>query len=268
MTRRHVIATSGVGMASILAVLVLLQFLAGSSRNSFSAAPDPALAAIAAPVAAIPALQAGAGRTQVGGISRSNSDVAKQRSGHLQRSGTESLPEADASNGRHGYGWTPSVNPKTNATVKSASDKLTEASAKHKQSYFSARSFDRSAYNENPTTYLEEFDPMRVFHPAQPGEGVPVLKRKSLKRSSLKQGESIRLQVKAPANAPVTFTSFDGGLFDNLLNSISVQADETGVGQANFFASPGTIASVRVVAASPLATGVVDYQINVESPAR
>ena len=66
---------------------------------------------------------------------------------------------------------------------------------------------------------------------------------------------------------PVTFTSFDLGVFDkSQLTTVTVQADGRGVAEAVFTAPPGTVDDVRIMAASPVTTGQVRFVVNVQWP--
>ncbi|MFO0755759.1 MAG: hypothetical protein U0359_04680 [Byssovorax sp.] len=71
-------------------------------------------------------------------------------------------------------------------------------------------------------------------------------------------------EAAAPAaRAPVTFTSFDMGAFDNGLASMTVQADAAGAASVAFTATRGTIDSVHVLAGSPMAVGQVQFLVQV-----
>ena len=126
--------------------------------------------------------------------------------------------------------------------------------------------FDLAAYKRDPAAYLEIHEPARVWQTAQPGDGVPVLKPVTAQRHRLKHGESVRLQVKTAPEMPVTFTSFDLGLFANGLTSISVSADAKGVAEAEFYGSSGTMGEVNVLAGSPAAAEHVRFVVFVQPP--
>ncbi len=79
----------------------------------------------------------------------------------------------------------------------------------------------------------------------------------------LRAGESVRLRVKTEPGMPATFTSFDLGTFDNGLSSITVAADELGIAQASFHASPGKKGEINILAASPAATERVKFNVYV-----
>lgn len=115
--------------------------------------------------------------------------------------------------------------------------------------------------------YLVTPDFGRVFAPAQPGPGVPRIRRASPRFVPVLQGESASLKVSAPAGSPVSFTSFDLGRFrESQLTTITVEADEQGVAEATFEATPGTISDVNIMAAGPTTSGQVRFVVNISLP--
>jgi hypothetical protein len=126
--------------------------------------------------------------------------------------------------------------------------------------------FDLAAYQADPNAYLNEIAPARVFQAAQPGPKVPQLQPVGGTHHQVKQGDSATLQVRALPGAPVTFTSFDMGEFENRLTSITVKASEEGVAQAKLKGTPGTYNWVNILAASPLSSGQVKFAVFVELP--
>lgn len=126
--------------------------------------------------------------------------------------------------------------------------------------------FDKAAFDRDSTEYLRVVEPGRVFQPAQPGDDVPVLARVSPGYVEINQGESVILQVRAVAGAPVTFTSFDAGAFSNKLGSLTVLADAEGTAQAEFFGTRGTANEVNILSASPLTSGQVPFTVYVAAP--
>ena len=133
------------------------------------------------------------------------------------------------------------------------------------------RSFDEKAFKANPEQYANEYakivEPGRVFAPAQPAEGTKALRSVGGRIQRVQQGESVRLAVAALPNAPVTFTSFGMGQFENLLSSTTVVADAEGKAQATFTATSGTKNEVKVLAASPVLTEQVAFTVAVRLPA-
>lgn len=130
--------------------------------------------------------------------------------------------------------------------------------------------FDAKAYESDPKyakAYLEEPAPGRVFQTAQPGPGVPILRPVGGRFHMVLQGEEAVLKVRAPAGSPVTFTSFDAGIFqESKLPSITVAADKTGIAKATFLATPGTINDCNILAGGALASGQVKFVVNISLP--
>ena len=128
------------------------------------------------------------------------------------------------------------------------------------------RPFDRKAYQRAPEAYCRRVEPGRVFQSAQPGPGVVRLRSVGRTTYRVVQGEVVRLRVRAVPGAPVTFTSFDLGAFQNELPSITVRADGKGVAEARFRGTPGTYNRVDILAASPMTSGRVRFCVFVELP--
>jgi hypothetical protein len=95
---------------------------------------------------------------------------------------------------------------------------------------------------------------------------VPKLKAKSPLYSEIRQGEAVTLRVQSTPNAAVNLTSFDLGSFENKLTAISVQANEVGLAEVKFFGTPGTLNEVKILAGSPMASGTVQFVVNVKAP--
>ena len=168
---------------------------------------------------------------------------------------------------RLNYGQTPILtvdeNPAVANIVKVHSSDDPKAIAMASFLFTDIPAFDAQEYDSDPTAYLTEVVPSRVWQAAQPGEGVPRLERTTSYTQTIVQGESVRLRVKAVASAPVTFTSFDLGQFQNQLGSVTVAADNLGIATAEFTGSPGTINDVRIIAGSPLASGNQEFVVTV-----
>lgn len=130
------------------------------------------------------------------------------------------------------------------------------------------KAFDRDSFLANPDAYLVQHVPGRVWQTAQPGPGIPVLERIGPPKQVMKFGEAIRLKVKTEPGMPVTFTSFDIGTFDNGLASITVAADDKGFAEANFNSSSGKVGEVNLLAASPVATEQVKFDVYVAPPSK
>jgi len=81
----------------------------------------------------------------------------------------------------------------------------------------------------------------------------------------------LRTQIKTETqltveNAPVTMTSNNLGSFANGLTSITVAADSSGLAEAVFTASRGTIDDIQILAASPVTSGQIAFTVNVQVP--
>lgn len=102
-----------------------------------------------------------------------------------------------------------------------------------------------------------------MFSPAQPGDNVVAIAPEGSAYHGVVQGESVSLKVRVQPKDPVTFMSFQLGYFENQLTSITVQADEQGIAQANYTAGGGTIDDVQILAAGPRTSGQVQFLVNV-----
>ncbi len=164
-------------------------------------------------------------------------------------------------------GFSPRLKPDENPQVASVYKTLSEDKQPEKVSSFSApKPFDAEAYQKDPSVYLSTVEPSRVFGSKQPGEGVKPILAKSARFHRVKQGESVRLQVQVESKAPVTMTSNNLGSFPNGLTSITVAADESGLAEAVFTASRGTIDDIQILAASPVTSGQIAFTVNVQVP--
>lgn len=135
-------------------------------------------------------------------------------------------------------------------------------------SSFVPTSFEKARFLSDSRAYAEQYakdiEPGRVFAPAQPGEGVSVIRSDGERFHRVNQGESVRLMVNAPVDSPITYTSFRLGSFSNNLTSITVVADRNGKAEALFTATSGTIAEIPVIAASPVTSGQVRFVVSVQ----
>jgi len=199
------------------------------------------------------------GYVMVGGVKRPITDI---RPAKPPSDASKLPPPKDID-----YGTTQPVPPELNPQVKSVVEAV--RSKKHPERLSVAiapKPFDRKAWQADPQTYLDTVEPGRVFQTAQPGPDVPAISAGSPRMQTVVQGQSVTLKVQAPPGAPVTFTSFDLGEFENRLTSITVKADEQGVAQAKFYGTPGTIEDVNLLVGSPMASGQVKYIVNVQLP--
>ena len=195
---------------------------------------------------------------EVGGVKRPPSDV------RLGAGSTDNPPVV----GKLPQGFSPALAPDTNPQVAAVFASLqTRDKPSRFSSFAAAEPFDAEAFAKNPDEYLNTVEPSRVFSPAQPGEGVVAIQAKGSRFHRVKQGEVVELSVNAAPGAPITFTSSDLGFFDNKLSSVTVRADENGVARASFTAGGGTIDLVKVLAAGPVTTGQVAFDIHVSVPA-
>jgi hypothetical protein len=115
--------------------------------------------------------------------------------------------------------------------------------------------FDLAAYRASPAAYLDVIEPGRAMAPADAGVGVPPIRLIGADHRLVAALSTVPLSVRVPPQAPVTFTSLDRGAFENDLTAITVQADDDGVATARFTATAGTNAEVRILVASPMASG-------------
>jgi hypothetical protein len=195
----------------------------------------------------------------VGGVQRKLSEIDDQKQLSIG-SATKVSPFKDV-------GRAPLVPRNANPMVASVSEALSPGRFPERLSpMVSPKRFDADAYRKNPELYLNTVEPGRVFQCAQPGPNVPALNRDSKPGIRTVQGETVSLKVRAPAGAPVTFTSFDSGAFQNRLPSITVAAGDDGVAIARFTGTPGTYWLVNILAGSPLASGRVSFVVDITLP--
>ncbi len=201
------------------------------------------------------------GYIMVGGVRRLASDVAPLAPRDMD---DEALAELQK---ELDYGELPRVPADENAHVESVAEAARDGTHPERLSVLvRPAKFDAKAYKANPRAYLDTVEPGRVFQAAPSGPGVPRLRTTDARLKQVVQGETAALRVVAPPGAPVTFTSFDAGAFENRLTSITVAADQQGIAQAKFLATTGTIADVHILAASPVASGQARFVVNVVPP--
>lgn len=128
----------------------------------------------------------------------------------------------------------------------------------------SPKPFSAEAYAKDPAGYVNIIEPGRCFQTAQPGESVPQLVPAGATAANVKPNESVRLAVQTKPGYPASFTSTDLGSFENQLNAITVVADGDGVASVAFTASPGVSHIVHIIAGSPVASGQVNFQVDVQ----
>ena len=123
--------------------------------------------------------------------------------------------------------------------------------------------FNLNEYQADPSKYLNSIAPGRVFDAAIPAKGVKALERVGYSTMRTKQNQPVGLTAKGEVGMPISFTAFDGGHFQNGLNSITLKADSSGVATAEFTPTQGVINQTRVRAASPVNTGTLQWTIRV-----
>ncbi len=212
---------------------------------------------------------------EVGGVKRPRSDVAGSIAWNID-SVTETREETklkiklgwpdDPSKLRGPYGITPLLDQYESPVIQATYTALrsdTPEAARSYSPFAQIQPFDLEAYRRDPAVYLSVAEPARVWQSAQPGKDVPRLKSIGDRLQTIVQGESVKLQVQTSPNAPVSYLSFDLGAFQNRLAAITVAADDQGIATAEFTGTSGTVNSVRVIAASPVASGNREFFIHV-----
>lgn len=198
------------------------------------------------------------GYKNVGGVYRPESDI----------NFADKVSQSDVPKPVIDVGLSPKVKPDANPQAASvyAALKSRENPARF-SSFVQPAAFDRAAYESDPQSYLDVVEPGRVFQSAEPGPDVVRIQPVSSLFEQVTQGEQVPLVVKAQAGAPVTFTSFKLGHFENQLTSTTIAADANGEARALFTAAKGTIDNVEVLAASPVTSGQVRFVVDVKLPA-
>jgi len=152
----------------------------------------------------------------------------------------------------------------TNPQVRSVAEALRDKSHPERLSaLIPPKQFDPQAYRADPASYNNTIEPGRIFQSAQPQRNVPQIRMMSEQLQDVKPGDAVTLRVKAAPKYPVSFSSGDLGSFANKLNTITVEADEVGVAEVKFYASPGMKNTARIIAASPMASGQASFLVNV-----
>jgi hypothetical protein len=129
-----------------------------------------------------------------------------------------------------------------------------------------ARKFDRAAFLANPDDYMSVAEPGRVFQAAPAGTNVPALVALTPRRVNVDQGSAVTLSVKAEAGMPVTFTSFDGGLFGNGFVSQTVITGADGKASVSYRGVEGTIANSQILASCPTCSGQARFTVFTRVP--
>lgn len=124
--------------------------------------------------------------------------------------------------------------------------------------------FSREDYNRDPAAYLAQVVPGRAFQVLSPRPDLPAITSAVAFRQTVEPLGSVDLAVSVVPSAPVTFTSAGLGSFPNKRTSISVAADAAGIARTRFTATRGTTGRAFVFVASPLASGRVRFEVEVE----
>lgn len=149
-----------------------------------------------------------------------------------------------------------------------ARDQVTSADRKlaNQSDLIPVAPFDPQAFAADPEPYLQADVPGRIWQTAAPAPGIPTLSPVGLEVFELFPGASVELQVRSVSGAPVTFQTQGLGTFSNERTTITVRAADDGVARAIYRASPGAIADVPIIAASPMAMGQVVFHLFIADP--
>jgi hypothetical protein len=167
------------------------------------------------------------------------------------------------------YGTIPPVTGKDNAAVQEVIDAV---KAKNRPELISsivpADNFDADLFKDNKIyrdAYLKSSVPARAFKTANPGEGIPVLRRFDQPYYlETDQNKPLTLQVSGKSGCPVTFHCADGGFFDRThLTAATYICDSSGIATATYTAPPGVISKVSIIAASPSCSMTAKWYVNV-----
>jgi hypothetical protein len=126
--------------------------------------------------------------------------------------------------------------------------------------------FDQAVYRRDRDAYLSTVEPGRVHQTKAEEPGVRWLESVSPLDIDVPYLGSVELRVRGEPDAPVTFVTYDMGLFDNGLGSISVRTDAEGIARVTWRGQPGVTNLVTILAGSPLTAGQVRFSLNVATP--
>lgn len=130
---------------------------------------------------------------------------------------------------------------------------------------FPPKPFAVQAFVADREAYLSVIEPGRCWACAPDDSQAPELVAVGASTQfTVRAGGVVDLVLAAPAGAPVSLTSFDGGAFPNGLNAITVETGADGRASTTWTATPGTEQGVRIVAASPLARGTVSFAVQIQ----
>jgi len=198
------------------------------------------------------------GFKDVGGVYRPESDVNFAKRDETRKMKRKPLIDP---------GLSPAVQPDANPQVASVYEALkSRKNPERFSSFVRPPEFDRTAYKADPDTYINTIEPGRVFQSAQPGPDIKRIQAVSARYQRVTQGEQVPMVVQATPDAPVTFTSFNLGHFENQLTSITVKADAEGKAAARYTAAKGTVNDVSILAASPMTSAQAEFRLLVKLP--
>ena len=243
------LALGGALLAAVLLVIVLVVASRQGARDELTVNQPAERQRGGAGVEADP------GYVIVGGVRRKRSDI-------------QAKPNVKSKESSPHSGGLPAIKVDANPNIESIVEAVKTGKHPERLSPLAKPTpFDPEAFTADPDAYLKVVEPGRVFQTAQPGPNVPVLIQDSPRIHRLVEGESARLRVRAAPKSPVSFTSFGGGQFQNQTNAITVRANDRGIGEVKFFASPGAVGNIEILAGSPTSTGQIRFLMRVELPA-
>ena len=117
--------------------------------------------------------------------------------------------------------------------------------------------------------YLDVADPSRIHLRAPAGPdlrapaGVTRITAKSPSFIEVQPRSRTTLAVQATPHAPVTFLAYDRGAFTNGMSTITVQANQQGLAQADYTITTGTTLDCMIKVTSPLTSGQIDFLLTV-----
>lgn len=123
-------------------------------------------------------------------------------------------------------------------------------------------------FEENPEEYLSAKVHQRIWRTADADSNALRITALMPTELEIPRGQWGRLKVRAVRGVPVTFSSRDLGRFRNNATTITVQADSSGIAVTEISSTPGTVADIHVVAASPATAGQVHFNIVISETSR
>lgn len=125
--------------------------------------------------------------------------------------------------------------------------------------------WDAAAYQRDPAAYCAQVMPGRCLQVAAPAADVPLLATVGSQAFTTRVGGRVTLAARTEPGFPLSLTSYGLGAFvANGQTSITVPADSSGLAQAEWAATPGTLGAVKIVAGSPVRAGNATFLIHVQ----